>query len=141
MIVTIKQKILDEMFTYGRAHLPNEACGILLGFRKHHSICVNEFAPLANKSKNPRQKFEINPLELLPYLKEESADRFLVGLFHTHPLASTVPSGEDLKTEWHTVPTHWIISFTDPDRPEVGCYRYLKNANSAIYHALDIFTK
>lgn len=139
MVVIIGQSILDEMFAYGRSNLPNEACGVLLGSRQNPAaIRINKAVPMTNISPRPMQTFEIDPLELLPYVKPETGDSSMVGFFHTHSSTDPVPSSKDLKTEWHTAPTHWIISYADPHRPQARCYQYMRSLRGIEFTPFDI---
>ncbi|OCT11976.1 hypothetical protein A8709_29385 [Paenibacillus pectinilyticus] len=141
MIVHLNQRLYDEILSYSTRMLPYEACGILLGesdptHEKHtykEILRATNFIPFRNHAKDPTHQFLINPIDMLPYLSQTSHP--IMGIFHSHPTAAPIPSAEDLRTLWHTVPTHWILSLQQPDKPDLQVYQ-LKKTTTTTYHKL-----
>jgi proteasome lid subunit RPN8/RPN11 len=134
--VYLSMKLYDEIVSHSTRSLPNEACGILLG--KASSLQTNElyahtFIALRNHAKNRTQQFAINPIDMLPYLNDNS--RSIVGIFHSHPTAAPIPSAEDLDTLWHSIPTYWILSLQHAGNPDLQVY-HLKKTTTTAYHKL-----
>lgn len=136
MSVHLTMKIYDEIVSHSIRSLPNEACGILLGEASSlqtDELHVHMFIPLRNHAIHPTRQFAINPIDMLPYLNDNS--RSIVGIFHSHPTASPVPSAEDLLTLWHTMPTYWILSLQHEGNPDLQVY-HLKKTTTTEYHKL-----
>ncbi|WP_426452362.1 M67 family metallopeptidase [Paenibacillus sp. S-38] len=120
------ESIYREMVRYGLSLLPEEACGVLSGFRTSEGLwTVNRFDPVANLAPQPRITFEMDPSGLIPVLHAAEQQRqSIVGIVHTHPASAPIPSPRDLSTSWHTLPSHWILSLQNPSVPTAGVYRY-----------------
>jgi proteasome lid subunit RPN8/RPN11 len=109
--IQLSRKLYDEMISYSMCSLPNEACGILIqeaSFSPTKELHIHTFIPLPNHAAHPTKQFVIHPLDIIPYLADQR--RTIVGIFHSHPTAVSIPSAEDLLTLWHTIPTYWILS-------------------------------
>ncbi len=82
---------------------PAEACGALLG----SADCVVGLHPLTNRALNPRDSFEIDPVELEPLLRGEADGGLpLLGFYHSHPNSGPIPSTRDLDEAW---PGYWYV--------------------------------
>ncbi|TVY08261.1 Mov34/MPN/PAD-1 family protein [Paenibacillus cremeus] len=133
---------LQRIIFYCREQLPHEACGFLMGSEasdKPGQWQVHSFVPAANRSPRPEHHFDMEPRDLIPWLLHTASGGSdqLVGLVHSHPQAPPLPSSEDLRTPWYQVPSHWIVSFTDPRQPQVMAYSYQKDKDGQIrYHSL-----
>ena len=133
MTVHLPTNLYDELVAYSTSSLPAEACGIILGTWHPDRIYANEFVSLSNSAADPTVSFNINPIELLPYLHNQKQP--VIGLFHSHPTAAAIPSHQDLQTLWHTIPTYWILSLQSPCQPELAVYQ-LKKTITTTYHKL-----
>ncbi|NOU86801.1 hypothetical protein GC102_13585 [Paenibacillus sp. LMG 31460] len=134
--VYITEELYKGLISYSLQRLPEEACGFILGGQAHgkdEELQVSTFIPLRNIASNPRNRFEISPAELLPYLMDSKNP--VIGLFHSHPTAPPVPSEQDLQTLWHSIPTYWILSFQQLQHPELQLYQ-IKKAPQTSYHKL-----
>ncbi|KQX47029.1 Mov34/MPN/PAD-1 family protein [Paenibacillus sp. Root444D2] len=136
MNVYMKQNLYKDLHMHSLQQLPEEACGFILGGQapnKNEALQASTFIPLRNIASNPRNRFEISPVEMLPYLMDSNNP--VIGLFHSHPTAPPVPSEQDLQTLWHSIPTYWILSFHQPQLPELQLYQ-IKKAPQTSYHKL-----
>lgn len=136
MSIHLARQPYNDMISHSMRSLPNEACGILIQDASSSSadnIFINTFIPLHNHAAHPTRQFTIQPTELLPYLTDKH--RTIVGLFHSHPRAASIPSTEDLTTLWHTIPTYWILSLQQKERPDLQAYS-LKKTTTTAYHKL-----
>ncbi|AEI40187.1 M67 family metallopeptidase [Paenibacillus mucilaginosus] len=129
--IAIMESIYREMVRYGLSLLPEEACGVLSGFRTAEGIwTADRFDPVANLSPEPRTSFAMDPAGLIPVLHAAAKQgREVVGFVHSHPSSAPVPSDPDLSTSWHTVPSHWILSLQTPSVPTAGVYRYFRDSS------------
>ncbi|OAS22352.1 Mov34/MPN/PAD-1 family protein [Paenibacillus oryzisoli] len=135
MSILISRKSYDDMLTHSMRSLPNEACGILIqdASSSEYDVHIHTFIPLHNHAAHPTREFSIHPVELLPYLTDKR--RTVVGIFHSHPKAASIPSAEDLTTLWHTIPTYWILSLQQRENPDLQVYA-LKKTTTTAYHKL-----
>ena len=133
MSVYVTKTVYDDIISYSLHKLPNEACGLLLGEASPSQTHVHTFIPLHNPAIDPTRHFIIHPIDMLPYLTNNN--RSVVGIFHSHPKAAPIPSNEDLDTLWHTIPTYWILSLQDIEKPNLQIFR-LKKTTTTEYHKL-----
>ena len=127
-MIHISQKLMDEVIDYCKNALPEEACGVLYGNERKNcgKIEICEFVGVTNIASDPEQDFLMNPEEWIPLLFEsEHLDRQLVGIFHSHPGSTAVPSHQDLTTLWKNIPSYWIISLMHKDHTQLYAYRLL----------------
>lgn len=136
MNVSITEGLYKGLISHSLQRLPQEACGFILGeqaLNKNEELQASTFIPLRNIASDPRNRFEISPVEMLPYLMDSNNP--VIGLFHSHPTAPPVPSEQDLQTLWHSIPTYWILSFQQLQHPELQLYQ-IKKAPLTTYHKL-----
>ncbi|MDU0204123.1 M67 family metallopeptidase [Paenibacillus sp. MAH-36] len=135
MAVYFKKELFNQLLQFSQQKMPEEACGLILGksTSPKEELLASSFVPMRNCSTKPRIHFELDPAEMIPYLT--NSQNPVIGLFHSHPTASAVPSAADLQTLWHTIPTHWILSLANPDNPELMVYQ-IKKASLTSYHKL-----
>ncbi|WP_261301875.1 M67 family metallopeptidase [Paenibacillus andongensis] len=136
MNVYINAELYNDLISHSFKQLPEEACGFILGGQAHNKneeLHASTFIPFRNIASTPWNRFEINPIEMLPYLMDNNNP--VIGLFHSHPTAPPVPSEQDLQTLWHSIPTYWILSTQQPQHPELQLYQ-IKKAPQTTYHKL-----
>jgi proteasome lid subunit RPN8/RPN11 len=91
---------------------PYEACGVLIGMINGSTAKVEKALPIAN-SKRTRRSFELDPKEFYDAWNEaEKNDKEIVGIYHTHPVSSAVPSLWDRETMENS-PSIWLIAGAD----------------------------
>jgi proteasome lid subunit RPN8/RPN11 len=92
-------------------HLPNEACGVLLGVQAGSKLTIDRFVAVPNVSTHPATKFELDHRVWARLIFDShTTGQQILGIVHSHPASPAIPSPEDLRTEWHSLPTHWILS-------------------------------
>mgnify|MGYP001350325160 CR=1 FL=1 len=124
-MIKIDARLIRDLLSYCRSKLPEEACGALVGKEANGIIRVTGVVPIANRSPAPLSRFRFDAEQWIKLLYGSArSGETVVGVFHSHPTVPAVPSAEDLATHWRVVPSHWIVSFADPTRPEVAAYRY-----------------
>jgi len=103
--------ILEEL----EKNKPYEACGVLVGTIVGSTALADKAVPIAN-AKRTRRSFELDPRE--HYDAWNSADKEgkeIVGVYHTHPVSSAVPSFWDRET-MENDPSVWVIAGADGAR-------------------------
>ena len=97
---------------------PYEACGVLTGTTDGSTALVEKALPITN-SKRTRRSFELDPKEHYDAWNEaEKSGREIVGVYHTHPVSSAVPSPWDRETMQNDTSV-WLIAGTDGIRAYV----------------------
>lgn len=117
MLIVMNRSFHKELVHYCQSKLPREACGFIIGNKRMDTYRALSFLPITNISHEPTKHFEMNPIEAVAIVGDKSLFSKVIGIFHSHPTTSAEPSLEDLQTLWHTIPTHWIISFKEPENP------------------------
>lgn len=126
-LIQIRQSAFDAVLRHCQLIRPLEACGLLFGteaaFEKApvHTFTADRFVPIANLAANPHEQFDMCPRQMTEALL--TAPDQLIGIVHSHPSAEAVPSVMDLQTPWHTVPSHWILSFLPHTKQPVCVYQ------------------
>ncbi|TRZ92085.1 MAG: M67 family peptidase [Methanosarcinales archaeon] len=94
------------------ANKPYEACGVLIGTLDGSTALVEKALPITN-SKRTRRSFELDPKEHYDAWNEaEKNGKEIVGVYHTHPVSSAVPSLWDRETMQND-PSVWLIAGAD----------------------------
>ncbi len=97
---------------------PYEACGMLIGTMNGSTALVEKALPVTNV-KRTRTSFELDPKEHYKAWNEaEKNGREIMGVYHTHPVSSAVPSLWDRET-MENAPYVWVIAGADGMRAYV----------------------
>lgn len=102
----MRKHILKSIQDHAATEYPREACGLLVrvGRREQYTPCLNTAA-------TPSEEFRISPEE---FAEAEDAGK-VVGIFHSHPDATSRPSDRDLAMcEASGLPWH-ILSWPEGD--------------------------
>ena len=100
------------------ASKPYEACGVLIGTINGSTALVEKALPVANV-KRTRTSFELDPQQFYEaWNNAEKNGKEIVGVYHTHPVSSAVPSLWDRET-MQQVPGVWVIAGADGMRAYV----------------------
>ncbi len=100
------------------ANKPYEACGVLVGTINGSTALVEKALPITN-SKRTRRSFELDPKEHYNAWNEaEKNGKEIVGVYHTHPVSSAVPSMWDRETMQNDTSV-WVILGADGMRAYV----------------------
>ncbi|MFZ3060889.1 MAG: M67 family metallopeptidase [Candidatus Methanoperedens sp.] len=100
------------------ANKPYEACGVLVGTINGSTALVEKALPVTNV-KRTRASFELDPKEHYNAWNEaEKNGMEIVGVYHTHPVSSAVPSLWDRETMQNDTSV-WLIAGADGMRAYV----------------------
>lgn len=118
--ITISRTMKDQMIRHAREKLPYEACGIIAGLTGEEAI---KFYPAKNELQS-ETRYNIAPEDLYKIfmdLEEKGLDVW--GIFHSHPATPAYPSDTDLKQSYYPDAYYLILSFINPDRPELRAFK------------------
>ena len=106
--IILNQEQIDILTEHAINSHPNESCAMLLGTHDDQQWNVKEVF-LTNNMEKSETNFTISPEELLHgYELAEKKHLELVGVFHSHPNSSAIPSNTDEKF-MKVNPVPWII--------------------------------
>ena len=106
--IILNQEQIDILTEHAINSHPNESCAMLLGTHNDQQWNVKEVF-LTNNMEKSETNFTISPEELLHgYQLAEKKQLELVGVFHSHPNSSAIPSNTDEKFMRNN-PVPWII--------------------------------
>jgi [CysO sulfur-carrier protein]-S-L-cysteine hydrolase len=119
--LTLPQAVADQLLEYGRAELPNEACGLLSGSLA--TGLARHFHPARNVEASPL-RYNVHPEDLVRITFEiEDAGEELVAIFHSHTRSAAIPSATDRRTAMYPDPFYLLASLADPDAPPASALR------------------
>lgn len=114
----IPQKELDIILKELATNKPYEACGVLIGTIDDRLANVEKTIPVTNV-KRTKISFELDPREFyVAWNNAEKSGKEIVGIYHTHPASSPVPSPWDSET-MENDPSIWLIAGMDEIRAYV----------------------
>ncbi len=114
----IPQKELDIILREMETNKPYEACGVLIGTIDVTAANVEKVLPVTNV-KRTRRSFELHPHEFYDaWNNAEKSGNEIVGIYHTHPASSAVPSFWDRETMENDTSV-WLIAGNDGIRAYV----------------------
>jgi proteasome lid subunit RPN8/RPN11 len=94
------------------ANRPYEACGVLIGTINGSTALVEKALPVTN-AKRTRISFELDPKEFYKaWNTMDKEGKEIIGVYHTHPVSSAVPSLWDRET-MENDPSIWLIAGAD----------------------------
>ncbi len=93
-------------------NMPYEACGVLIGTINGSTAHVEKTLPVKNVRRT-RRSFELDPKKYYELWNEaERTGKEIVGIYHTHPVSSAVPSLWDRET-MENATSVWLIAGAD----------------------------
>ena len=114
----ISRNDLDLIQRELEVNSPYEACGVLVGAINGITAIVEKTVPITNSNRTTRS-FELEPKEFYnAWNNAEINGTEIVGVYHTHPRSSAVPSLWDRETMQND-PGVWLIAGADGMRAYV----------------------
>ena len=120
-MLSIPQRLVDEMIAHSKEEAPNECCGILAGA----DGSVTRLYRVTNTAKSP-YRYLMDPQEFLDAdLDSERNGMEFVAFYHSHTHSPAYPSQTDVRmaqqSGYHDV--HYIlVSLEDHDDPQINAY-------------------
>jgi proteasome lid subunit RPN8/RPN11 len=120
--------VYKQLLAHCILHLPKEACGVLLGMQAGSKLTIHRFIPVPNVSLHPATEFELDHRVWARLIFDSHATgEHIIGTVHSHPASPAIPSPDDLRTEWHNIPTHWILSCEHKESLVLRAFSYYQD--------------
>ena len=117
--IKISRRDIELIQAELESNKPYEACGVLIGTTHGGSTALVEKALPITNTKRTRTSFELDPKEQYNAWNEaEKNGKEIVGVYHTHPVSSAMPSLWDRKTMQNDTSV-WLIAGADGMRAYV----------------------
>jgi proteasome lid subunit RPN8/RPN11 len=119
--ILICRRLEKDLLSACRLRLPYETCGIIYGTESDKLITADGYHVIRNASPSQADSFSFHPVDWVSaYFQAQKNQRKIVGLFHTHPQGTILPSRLD---EQGSIPweSYWIISFAEGNN-EIAVY-------------------
>ena len=108
--ILLNQKQIDTLTQHSEKAGLSESCAMLLGTHNDQQWNVKEVLLTRNSHNNSETSFIISPEELLQgHQLAEKKQLELVGIFHSHPSTTALPSNMDKKYMKVNGDVPWII--------------------------------
>ena len=108
--ILLNQKQVDALIQHSGKAGPDESCAMLLGTHNDRQWNVKEVLLTRNAHNDSETSFIIAPEELLQgHQLAEKKQLELVGIFHSHPSTTALPSNMDKKYMKVNGDIPWII--------------------------------
>jgi len=132
VIVRMRLEIGRSLFDAVIAHLasvyPMEGCGLLAG----EDGRVQSYYPIDNRLKSATA-FEMEPAQLIAaFMAFEGAGHRLLAIYHSHPNGPALPSATDIVQANYPEAVQIIVSFEEPDTPQVGAFQIVDGRVSPV---------
>jgi proteasome lid subunit RPN8/RPN11 len=119
--VRVTQQVIDEVVAHARRELPNECCGLLLGYGDR----IDESYPARNMRESAT-RFMIDPVDHFAAIRRaRAAGRVVRGAYHSHPRGPSAPSATDAAEMTDPSLLHLIVSLQD-DEPHISLFEWAR---------------
>ena len=110
--VIIKKQDVEEMISYAREKLPQEACGLIAGSDYGDERVIEKVYYLTNIDEH----FSLEPKEQLQAVKDMRARGLKpIGNWHSHPESPSRPSHEDKRLAYDSKASYLILSLMEKE--------------------------
>ena len=108
-MITIVQRVLDDVWAHARAEAPRECCGMLMGTSDQVLENVR-----ATNLESGITRFQIDPRDHIRALREARIRRLdVVGFYHSHPRSPAYPSETDIAESGYADALHLIVGVAE----------------------------
>lgn len=113
--VIIKKQDVEEMISYAREKLPQEACGLIAGRDYGDERVIEKVYYLTNIDAS-NEHFSLEPKEQLQAVKDMRARGLKpIGNWHSHPESPSRPSQEDKRLAYDSKASYLILSLMEKE--------------------------
>jgi proteasome lid subunit RPN8/RPN11 len=117
--LVLPRALREEIVAHARESKPRECCGLLFG----DGEIVDRLVRGRNIHPTPETRYEIDPAQLRKaLLSSDDSDRYLVGIYHSHPATAPEPSHTDItNARWPA--QVYVLTSLRSEPPDVFAYR------------------
>lgn len=120
-MLTISQRLVDQMIAHARADHPDEACGVLAG--PEGSDRPERFIPMINAERSPTfYRFDSGE-QLKVWREMDRNDEEPVVIYHSHTATKAYPSRTDIAYAGEPDAHYVILSTREAGQTEIRSYR------------------
>lgn len=120
-MLTISQRLVDQMTAHARADHPDEACGVLAG--PEGSDRPERFIPMINAERSPTfYRFDSGE-QLKVWREMDRNDEEPVVIYHSHTATEAYPSRTDIAYAGEPDAHYVILSTREAEQTEIRSYR------------------
>ena len=113
--VIIKKQDVEEMISYAREKLPQEACGLIAGSDYGDERVIEKVYYLTYIDAS-NEHFSLEPKEQLQAVKDMRARGLKpIGNWHSHPESPSRPSQEDKRLAYDSKASYLILSLMEKE--------------------------
>ena len=113
--VIIKKQDVEEMISYAREKLPQEACGLIAGSDYGDERVIEKVYYLTNIDAS-NEHFSLEPKEQLQAVKDMRARGLKpIGNWHSHPESPSRPSQEDKRLAYDSKASYLFLSLMEKE--------------------------
>ena len=113
--VIIKKQDVEEMISYAREKLPQEACGLIAGSDYGDERVIEKVYYLTNIDAS-NEHFSLEPKEQLQAVKDMRARGLKpIGNWHSHPESPSRPTQEDKRLAYDSKASYLILSLMEKE--------------------------
>ncbi len=117
--LVLPRRLSDEIVAHAREAAPRECCGLIFG----DGEVADRLVRGRNVHPTPETRYEIDPTQLREAIAAtDDTDRYLVGIYHSHPRTEPKPSAFDIANAFWPEQVYVLTSLRF-EPPEVFAYR------------------
>ena len=110
-IIRIEANAYDEIASYARKQLPEEACGLIAGTEDEAGNRLVEKVYFLENIDHATDHFTLDPREQMDAIKDMRKQGLKpLGNWHSHPESPSRPSEEDIKLAYDSKASYFILS-------------------------------
>ena len=110
-IIRIEANAYDEIASYARKQLPEEACGLIAGTEDEAGNRLVEKVYFLENIDHAIDHFTLDPREQMDAIKDMRKQGLKpLGNWHSHPESPSRPSEEDIKLAYDSKASYFILS-------------------------------
>jgi proteasome lid subunit RPN8/RPN11 len=103
-VITIVQRVLDDVLAHAREEAPRECCGLLVGSPERILDSVR-----AHNLADGTTRFRIDPRDHFRAIRDARARQLdVIGFYHSHPRSPAYPSETDISESGYAAAMHLI---------------------------------
>ncbi|MEW5692492.1 MAG: M67 family metallopeptidase [Candidatus Hydrogenedentota bacterium] len=124
-MLSISQKLLDDMLNHCKGDYPYEACGLIAGV----NCKAIKVYPMKNISDTKETCYKIDPQEQLKVFKEIREQNYeLLAIYHSHINTKAYPSIKDISLAFYEEASYIIISLKNREVLDIQSFK-IKETN------------